>query len=372
MNKPDFQVDWLITQMKIRGGAEKFALNALLNLKQRGWNVRLITLISDDDYSVRLQQANVKVVSLDIHGKWDGVNVIKLVDLWKHSPPIILHTHLYHAGIVGRLIGHLSAIPFILCHQAGPENDRSTLRSFIDRVTASFVTKYTVSCNAVAEILHQREGIPYSKIVPIPNFISMPQTDVQPSRFSKSSLPALRIITIGRLSPEKGHLDLIRAASLLEDIPFTLRIIGEGDFKATLQNEINKLHIEDKVTLCGYHTNVMEILSDADIFVLPSKWEGISLALLEAMSVGVPVIATDSGGTPEIVHPEQTGILVPPNDPHAIANAVREYYNNPEKRRILGMNGRRFVSENYSMESAMDKLETLYGELLFSIHKVVR
>lgn len=357
---PPTQIDWFITQMKIKGGVERLVFNLLPILNEQGWKIRLITLTRDQDYSIQLKEQGIEVVSLDAHAKWDIKALAKLFHLWKTSPPVILHTHLYHAGIVGRWVGHLCGIPIILCHQAGPELDRSRFRSYLDSLSNGLVNLYLVSCQAVANILHQREGIPYSKISLIPNGIPIPP---QPKQYLHQAHDTpLKLITIGRLTPEKNQRILLSVVTDLiqAGIPFHLDILGEGKERINLEKLSKKLGIADHISFQGYQTNPAEWLNNADIFILPSKWEGVSLALLEAMAMALPVIATNRGGTIEVIQPEQTGILVSPDNPQEIIQAVQRLYLNPQYRQTLGNNARKFIEENYSIQSTLQKLEELY------------
>lgn len=350
--------------MKIKGGVERFVFSVLPLLIQRGWKIRLITLTSDKDYSTQLQEQGVEVITLGARGKWDVSAVIKLIHLWKKSPPNLLHTHLYHAAILGRLAGHFCGIPFIVCHQAGPELDRSRWRSTLDSITSKLVVRYLVSCQAVAKILHQREGIPYSKITLIPNGIPIPSSHKNyPENWTN---PTIKLISVGRLSHEKNHKILIQACAQLvkKDIPFQLDILGDGREKNKLIQLAKSLNVDQYISLHGFQKNITAWLENADIFILPSKWEGVSLALLEAMAMGLAVIATDTGGTGEIIQNEQNGILIEVNNPGAISAAIERLYFQPEFCQFLGDNGRRFIIENYSLELTVQKIEELYQQIL--------
>ncbi len=357
-------IDWLITQMEIIGGVERFVLTVLPLLSDRGWKIRLITLTNDQEYSQRLKQQGIKVISLGARRKWDIRALIKLIRLWRVSPPIILHTHLYHAAILGRLAGWYCRIPIILCHQAGPELDRNRWRSELDSVTSKLVTRYLTSSQAVADILHQREGIPVDKITPIPNGVAIP-THPKNYTFSKTE-PTINLITIGRLSPEKDQKTLIKSVMELTNrgIPFHLDILGEGKEKEALIQLAKSLNVEKFITFAGFQNHPNDWLEKADIFILPSKWEGISLALLEAMAMGLAVIATNTGGTGEVVHNGQNGLLVEPNNPIEITNAIEKLYKQPKYRQFLGYNGRKFIEENYSIEITVRKIEELYLSIL--------
>jgi glycosyltransferase involved in cell wall biosynthesis len=118
------------------------------------------------------------------------------------------------------------------------------------------------------------------------------------------------------------------------------------------------------VVFAGHRTDVPEILQALDIFVLPSNWEGLPNAVLEAMAAGLPVVATRVGGVPEVVVEGQTGILVPPRDPNALADALLTLLRDPNLRRRMGQAGRQRVQEYFSVDQMVSKTETLYEQLL--------
>ncbi len=362
--KNQIAIDWFITQMKIKGGVERFVFTVLPLLTQCSWKVRLITLTSDEDYSLQLQRQGIEVITLGARGKWDISALFKLIRLWKASPPVLLHTHLYHAAILGRLAGSYCGIPIIICHQAGPELDRSRWRSVLDTLTSKLVARYLVSSQAVARILHHREGIPYEKISLVPNGIPIPSYSKIYS--VERANPTVRLISIGRLSHEKNHKILIQACAELstKGIPFHLDILGEGAEKTALIQLAKSLKVDLYITFHGFQENPAKWLENADIFILPSKWEGVSLALLEAMAMGLAVIATNTGGTGEVIQNEQNGILVEANNPAEIANTVERLYNHPEYCQFLGYNARRFIIENHSIEFSVQKIEELYQYML--------
>lgn len=355
------RVDWLITQMRIRGGAEAFTLTILPYLKQR-YSIRLITLIADDDYSPKLQSQGIQVFSLGVKSKIDFLSIIPLIRLWKTEPPDILHTHLYHAGILGRVLGRACHIKRIYCHQAGPEFDRSKIRSFIDRITSPLVDSYTVSCKAVGEVLHTREKISEEKITIIPN--AYENTPSPPPPRQRTENQTFSLISIGRLEPEKNHTLLIKALALIKEIPCFLTILGEGSLLDALKAQAANLSLAERIDFRGFTSDVTPWLINSDVFILPSKWEGISIALLQAMGKGLCVIATNTGGTPEVITHGENGLLVPPDDHQALADAIVYLYQHPDIRLKLGLNAQKFVSQNYSIEATVNKLDRLYQKAI--------
>ncbi|HBX71114.1 MAG TPA: hypothetical protein DEH25_17485 [Chloroflexi bacterium] len=128
-----------------------------------------------------------------------------------------------------------------------------------------------------------------------------------------------------------------------------------------------KLEIQDRVSFVGLQQNVYPWLFHADIFVLASDWEGISLAILEAMAAGLPVIATDVGGNPEVVVDGETGVLVPPRNPQALAGAILQLAANPIERQRMGLAGRQRVEKYFSIQETARKFEELYTQILINL-----
>lgn len=364
--KNHLSVDWLITQMKIVGGVERYVFWLACEFASRGWDIRVITIATDHDLSDQLRAAGVSVYSLSAKSKWDLSVWYRLEQIWKQKKPTILHTHLYHAGILGRLVGKKMGIPIILCHQGGPEENRSFLRSLLDSCTSSLVDRYIVPCQSVETILHHREKIPLKKIHRIPNGIPLFYREKPPFTENKQTWNVpLRLITVGRLVYEKAQDILLESAYILamRNFDIEVQIVGDGPLRSHLQNQIKRLNLTESVSLLGYHEHPQERLAQADIFVLPSRWEGFSLALMEAMSLALPLIATATGGTPELVSHLETGYLIPPNSALALADAVEFIYHHPDLAFQMGKQAQKRIFENYTISKVADQLENYYLKL---------
>lgn len=198
---------------------------------------------------------------------------------------------------------------------------------------------------------------------------------VDPELFDASSSSTdhrageLRIVSVGSLEPYKGHTHLVEACALLRvsGIEPTCTIIGEGPSRSELEERIEQLGLRAHITLAGRldRSAVLESLHAADVFALASvetadgKMEGIPVALMEAMSVGLPVIGTSLSGIPELVVHEQTGLLVEPTNSHALAGALERLARDGSLRRKLGAGGRRLVLAQYDVAANAAKLGAL-------------
>ncbi|MCH8285447.1 glycosyltransferase family 4 protein [candidate division KSB1 bacterium] len=194
--------------------------------------------------------------------------------------------------------------------------------------------------------------------------------------FKDSKLPPFQIGFVGRLIPEKGVEDFLSAASvLLPDHPEIRYIVfGEeiydnvfkGSYTNTVKNIIKTKGLEDCMKLQGFVFPPTKIFSTIDLFLMPSQRIGEScpMVILEAMAAGVPVIATEVGGIPEIVEHGVTGYLIPPKDPQAIADAVEHVINNPEEVKKIVENARRTVKERFDFRENARQFVKIYQELL--------
>jgi glycosyltransferase involved in cell wall biosynthesis len=141
-------------------------------------------------------------------------------------------------------------------------------------------------------------------------------------------------------------------------------IVGRGDEERALRELAAASSSADRIHFLGERSDVTEILAASDLFVLPSLNEGLSLAMLEAMAIGVPVVATAVGGASDILTPGQTGWLVPPGDPDALAEAVLEALEQPERARQFAERAREMVETEFSIETHAQRLESLYQQIL--------
>ena len=191
-----------------------------------------------------------------------------------------------------------------------------------------------------------------------------------PSVRREWGLPAAAplLITVGRLTPAKGHRDLLKAAAVLSRdsrwLELRLLIVGAGALLPELQREAEQLGLQQRVIFTGFQRDVLPFVLAADVFVLPSIQEGLSLSALEAMALGKPVVACRVGGTPEVVVDGETGLLVAPGHPRELAAALERLLADPEKARAMGEAGRRRAQEAFDLEQMVTKIERIYRDLI--------
>jgi glycosyltransferase involved in cell wall biosynthesis len=280
----------------------------------------------------------------------DVLALLELIRLLRRERPAVVHANSSKAGILGRLAAVAAGVPARLftVHGWAFKADRGlSARAYLwaDRLMSPLTT--TTICVADSELragLRARTCRPDRTVV-IRNGVA-PGPPPRPSRAGP-----VTVLAVGRLRPPKDFPTLVRAVARLEPGAVRLEIAGDGPERAALASEIERLGLDGTVELLGTRSDVPDLLAAADVFVLSSDSEGLPMSVLEAMAAGVPVVATAVGGVPELVRDDETGLLVPPRDPGALAAALGKLAADPELRRRLGGAGRRRVENEFSLDA---------------------
>jgi glycosyltransferase involved in cell wall biosynthesis len=207
------------------------------------------------------------------------------------------------------------------------------------------------------------ERVPARKVLVIHNGIDVDRYCVAGTRRTGAPVHA---VTVGRLDPIKDQATMLRAVRLVVDqVPeFSLDIAGDGPSRPGLEALCASLRLSGHVRFHGYRGEVSPYLAEADLFILSSVSEGIPLALLEAMACGLPAVTTDVGGLPEVVVPGETGWLVPPRSPDALAEAMLRLLAEPVALDRMGRAARRRVEDQFNLKKVVAEYEQVYMESL--------
>jgi glycosyltransferase involved in cell wall biosynthesis len=276
----------------------------------------------------------------------------------------IIHQHF--GGLAVQWLAHASPGARILVHLHGRESENRNVEPrprYVFDADAVVATSQAVAQIAVGR--RPRVVYPGVAIERGPKGCARggePRPDDLHSGVSKVMLMG----TACRLAPIKGIQYLIRALALLrKDVPgAALEIAGKGAEHASLEKEAQRLGVSANVHFLGWRDDLPEVLRRWDVFVMPSLGEGFGIAALEAMAAGLPVVASEVGGLPELVQHGRTGWLVPPADAVALAERLRELFVNPEKRREMGEAGRVRAREHFSVERMVAQIAGIYEAML--------
>jgi len=296
----------------------------------------------------------------------------KLASLIKREKPDILHTFLFHANILGRIVGKFTGVAIIISSQRSIDKWRKPWHSFLDRLTSSFCNLIISNSEAGRKILIQRDRIDPEKIITIHNGIDLKKFNIEIDIYEKKRELGLKhedkvIGIIANLRRVKGHCYLFEAFQnakckmSLKDSILKLLVVGDGELKQELTGLAEKLKIKDSVIFTGFRDDIPEILQVIDIFVLPSLWEGFPVSILEAMASSRPVIASSVGGIPEAVIDQETGFLVPPQDVRSLEEALLKLVNDSGQAKRMGIAGRKRIEECFTLDKMIKKMEGVYN-----------
>ena len=290
--------------------------------------------------------------------------------LLQEQQPLILHTWMFHANIPGRVLGRIAGIPVIIS-SIRTMGQEGIFRHRSDRFTAALSDRIVCVSENVAKYAEQTIHLPPEKLVVVPNGVDPNDYRSLPSKAEArnlSQLPdsALIIGAIGRMHRVKGLSILLRAFAQLAELHRTVHLlfVGEGPDRQLLIDQAQDFGLNSKVTFLAFQKDIPKLLPALDLFVSASLHEGMPNAILEAMAAGLPVVATDVGGTPEVVQDGQTGFLVPPGEYEALAISICKLLEDPDLRCRMGKEGKERVAKNFSIEQMTQQFEQLYEQLL--------
>ena len=281
----------------------------------------------------------------------------------------IVHNYLLRANVVGTLAARAARVPVVLTSKRGCHQRRG-LQLAGARLSNRLADCVTTNANAVRAFVHDSEGCPLEKMVVIPSgidserFAPLPPGDYKRRLGLPVDAPVVGIVT--RMRVRKGVEEFLRAMGEVRRAHPAARavIVGEVVLDAELSAMVASSGLGDHLHLLGRRADMPEVLSAFDLFVLSSHDEGMSNAILEAMAMRQPVVATEVGGTGEVVQEGRTGYLVPPRDVAALAAAITRVLDDPARARAMGEHGRTVVVEQFSARAMVRQMEALYARLL--------
>ena len=349
------------------GGAERMVIDLATHLPASLYLVFVITLkdAATAVWEEELTQANVQVVKLHKKFKLDIFCIWRLIQWLKINRPDILHTHLFGGDFYGRLAGHLARVPHIIGTEHNINRAEGRLRRWLKRLTAPWAEKIIAVSGTVLDYVERYEGVTSSQAMVIYN--GVPLEKFRPSYFiANDSWPCdiKKIVVggLGRLEYQKNWPCLIRAATKLPN-NVIIKIAGVGREMKKLQRLICSLGLEQRVELVDWQASV-KFLSQLDIFVLPSWWEGLPISLLEAGAVGLPVIVADIPSNREIVRDTTLGLWFDPHSPEELAEKLKLLINEPAMARRMAINLHQVIERQFSSDLMRQRYQEVYESLL--------
>ncbi len=355
------------------GGAEKTLYCLATGLDPRQFQVAgVVSLKPLGHYGERLAGRGLKTQSLGMR-RWPSLgNAAALAGIVARERPDLVHAVMYQAIQLCRFVKGRAGAPFRLISSPRVNyRTRPLWTLLVDRWFKAADDLLICESEASREFLLRRQGYAPDRVRTIYNGVDAPRPEeglgarLGLRRELGLSEDAVLAACVGRLDVQKGHEVLIEAWSRLPRAPeLHCVIIGDGPLRGKLEAEVRRRHLEDRVHILGERADARSWLRACDIFVLPSLWEGLPNALLEAMSLGLPVVASAVDGICEVVRQGQDGLLVPPRDPAALSRAIASLRADPQLRRNLGESARLRVTERFSFPAMMAGYAAAYRDVL--------
>lgn len=364
------------------GGLENGVVNLINRIPDDQYRHVIISLTDSTDFKQRLNRKDVEVYCLNKKPGHDIGLYFRLWKLLRELKPAITHTRNL-AALEMVAISMLAGVKRRIHSEHGwgmsDLNGANRKYRLLRRVMSVIVHRYIGLSKHIVNYLHQDAGIPLDKLTQIYNGVDADRfnpDEKQPQDFSP--FPAefinpntILIGTVGRMEPVKDQLTLVDAFIQLvkqseqqQQENLRLVLIGEGELRPQAQAKLDAVGLSKQAWLPGSRDDVNSLMNCMDIFVLPSRNEGISNTILEAMATGLPVIATRVGGNPELVVDGETGILVPSDDAHQMMQALSIYVESEEKRQADGQAASQLIAKRFRLEHMVDNYLSVYDNIM--------
>jgi glycosyltransferase involved in cell wall biosynthesis len=369
---------YVIPRMSI-GGAQRHLLEVFRLIDRRRFTPLLCCLATDrgdtGDLLGEVRALDVPVLDARVRDTANALarphtlaQVARIAGETRRRGVGIVHSYLHHANWFGTLAARMARTPAIVSKRSMDLYPRARDR-WACRIMNGLADRVTAVAESVRDHVHRIEGCPLDKIVVIPNGVDAARI----APLDPAAAPPLdgveggRVVgTIARLVWKRGYEQLVDAAALIarQEPGARVVIIGDGPLRPALEAQATSLGLNGALRFLGAVPTASRLLPRFDVFVLSSQLEGMSNGLLEAMAAGRPVVATRVGGNPEVVVDGESGLLVPPRDSAALADAVLRLLRDPALARRLGEAARRRVETEFTLERMVSRMEGLYDDLL--------
>jgi len=350
------------------GGAEQVVIRLAAGLDRTRFEPIVCCLDELGPFAQAAQQAGVEVVALGKRGPLDVRVLSRLGRLLRRRQVQVVHTHLWGADFWGRLAARAVGTGTIVSTAHNVDTWKRGYHLAIDRCLARWTTRLVAVSNQVREF-YEVHGVGPGRWQVIYNGVeeapSRPRGRVAAFRDLGIRPEDAVVALVGRLVPAKAPGVFLEAVAEAARALPSLRalVVGDGPLRAELEEKVRRLGLAGRVVLAGLRQDVPGLLAGVDVLAFSSEREGLSMAMLEAMAAGVPVVATRVGGTPELIESGVTGILVPPADPRALADGLLAVLRSPGLAEDIRRAARERVRARFSLRSMIEAYQELYSQM---------
>jgi glycosyltransferase involved in cell wall biosynthesis len=363
---------FVITDL-IVAGAQFQVLYLARYFRGLGWDVHVVSMVDDTPLRTEFENLDITVSTLQMsNGVPDPRGALRLAKIIRDWQPDIVNSHMVHANLIARVTRLIAKMPALIC-TAHNINEGGRWREIAYRYT-DFLCDITVNVShAGAKRSIEVGSVPTDRVLVI-------HPGVDGSRFQEEPDTRDRIrhdlnvgsrfvwVAVGRFEDNKDYPTMLDAFETYwkEYSASSLLIVGNGPLEETLKRLVLERGLSDAVHFLGIRRDVPALMAAADGYLMSSAWEGLPAVLLEACASGLPIVTTDVGGNREVVLDQETGFVVQPKDPGALAQAMSSVAEmSVLERRELGIRARQYFAENFSLEKIAKQWGDLYLQYLY-------
>ena len=349
------------------GGAEKVAIQLATGCAALH-NVAICTTKRVGELSQSVD-GNIKLIHLAGKEGNDPAVIKQLTRVFREHDADLVHIHNWGVYVEAVIAAKLARVKTVVMTIHGPyrvypdtviDKLKLRIRHSVELLLSHFVSQFIAVSGAVKDYVMQDIGINKNKIQIIRNGVAALSAN-PPAQ--KPDHDGLRLVSIGRVAAIKNHIFMLNGLKRVLDnqLPVTLTIVGDGPELDNIKRYASQLAIDKQIDFTGFRTDIDNMLADKDVFIMTSDYEGISIAMLEAMRHGLPVIATHVGGIPETVINDVTGFLVALNDVTALADAIRLMAVNKQQRLTMGSRAYQHFMAEFNATAVIEKYLAIYS-----------
>lgn len=367
--------------LPLMSGVQKVSLDELAHLDRESYEP-IVVCKAEGEFTERLRDMGVRIhlvpeLERDLRPARDIKAFARMYSFFKLEKPAIVHTHSSKTGVLGRLAAWCAGVPLIVHTVHGfafPAESRKAIKAifkFLERRAGKVTDTMIVLNDTDAAIARDDLGVPDSRQALLPNGVDTDtyapaaaavRDALRRSLFDIADRDHVIIGMVGRLWLQKNPQCFVRAAIQVaaQRANAGFFMVGDGEYRAELEAAIKISGYGERIRILGWRSDVPDVLKGLDVMVLPSRWEGMPLAILEAMSTAVPVVASNIPGNNHLVQDGETGRLFPPGDVDALAAALIELVDDPAKRARFSAQARAKVVADHTLSARMDRITEIY------------
>lgn len=354
------------------GGVERRRLSLAKHFKNTNFEMKLVGTYKNGAIAEQIENNGVEIIEIgDFNGPFHWEKHKEIQKIIEDFKPHIIHGAVFEGVTMAAINGFLKKVPIVILEETSDPQNRSVKANFILKIFSLVADKFVAIAPNVAEYLTKTAKISSKKVVIINNGVEIPRQVLDEEIQNLKNHFEIKeddfvIGTVGRLfNDHKKITDIIEAIYILKNIEnLKLIVIGGGRDEELIRRKARDLEILDRVIFTGYQFDTAPFYKLMDVFCIASQREGFGLVAAEAMLHKLPVIATRVGGLQNVVVDGLTGMLIKPNQPQEIANAIKKLYTSPKLQNTFSNNGYDRAIENYTEERYVNDIAELYDKLL--------